>query len=626
MGGTLEVGGTLIPAGNYPIFFGITVANLAALALLPNYVAGSLVFVSSTITYSNGTYYVSVPNTWGVADGLNIVTGLNNILWVELHKFESAIYGVTVADLTTLASLPGYSAGYVVRVATVGRLYTSVPTGTSTADGITYITGTGVDWQYIQGTSDAKWLSQATWWIQDGANAENSGIDSSHPIPPDELQRRWGPDPIITTAVTINYSTNCDHFYLHWTRIGTTACVSLIGTTTILQSNCHLTTWTPQNTSTPEETLITSADVADWTPYINKRLNFGGTTGWMRVLAIPHGSPNNVARVNKFAIYQDGNPQHSNTVHTPTVGSIFSIETIPTIGKLGIDVFDSEPMNGITSFSPAFYTRTIATTDSTTVHTSSGDGNWNVRFYDSDLADLVCNQIQAFAGGLLIQKYTTFGPSVNAAVGAMILGVDNGDYAVVFRGCPACFSNFIFQGITVALQAAIIEFLSCGIYDTSAATGYGLLIGDGATVYMPLGNLIGANNSGYGLAIAQNGMLICSGILNLKGTTGDWELTNGLGNLISAFTWANTPYRKFDKGSGTTTLVAGSKAISIESLPSDAIVDVWYTTNNDPQGNISVTSQTTSGFTITSTGSADTNGVGWSWISPSAGVGGIVNN
>jgi len=553
---------------------------------------------------------------------------------MSIQQLGTLLQTLHASRLSDLVSYQYSQPGQTAWVDTLKCEFIAAPSNTTIADGYTVLDGYNVQWQRVLGSSAKKWLTQNTWYIDGYAgNDENDGYTSITPLKTaDEIQRRWGSDPFITNPVTINYLSNLDHMFLHWTRSGTTSCVSLIGTTTILQSNCHLTTWTPQNTSTPEETLITSADVSDWTPYIGNRINFGGTTGWMRVLAIPSGSAINVARVNKFAMYHDGNPQHVNTLNTPTVGSTFSIENINTIGSLGINVYDSEPMLGMgtNSYSPAFYARTISTTNSTTIHTSSGNGNWNANFYDCDLADLVCNTIQVVQGGLLKQNYTTFGASVNAGFCAVTLGNNNGDKAVVFRGISSHFSGVIFQGIAVSIvDNSVIQMFNCGFYDIiTNGNNAALFIGDTVSLNMQIGNLIGANNAGYGLAIAQNGKLIHSNstVLNLKGIVGDIKLTDGLANIISTFTWANSSLRKFDKGSGTATLSSGTIAVSVESLPSDAIIVAIHKTISGSPGLLYVSAQSTSGFTITSTSGTDNSVINWMWNSPSAGIGGIVNS
>jgi DNA-binding beta-propeller fold protein YncE len=117
------------------------------------------------------------------------------------------VFGITVANLTSLAALPGYTSGSIVRVTTVGRSYLSVPSGTSKVDGYAYVTGINCDWQTIQGSSDGYWLTQATWYIDPVAgNDENTGV-SGHPIKTwAEFSRRCnGPDIFLPQSVTIIY-------------------------------------------------------------------------------------------------------------------------------------------------------------------------------------------------------------------------------------------------------------------------------------------------------------------------------------------------------------------------------------------------------------------------------------
>ena len=82
--------------------------------------------------------------------------------------------------------------------------------------------------------------------------------------------------------------------------------------------------------------------------------------------------------------------------------------------------------------------------------------------------------------------------------------------------------------------------------------------------------------------------------------------------------------RAFGSGEGITTLTNGSKAVSVPALPSGAIVNAWYrTTGNGPTGILTITGQTTAGFTIQSTQATDHNDVAYAWSTATRGSGGV---
>ena len=626
-GTTSWTAGSPISVGTGPNVVAITPDGLNALVTNPNNI--------TPLTYSGGIWVagsnisVGTDPNWVVItpDGLRaLVTnhGSNNITPLTYSG------GVWVAGSPITV---GTSPNWIVITpdglrALVTNYISNDVTPLTFPDPVVYLPGTGVDWQYIQGTSDAKFLSQATWWIQDGANAENSGIDSSHPIPPDELQRRFGNLPLLS-ATTVNYSTNIDHFILEWTRGNETACLSLISTTTVLLTTT-LSTWTSVNVTNKEITLITAAGISDWTPYVGKRLNFGAG-GWSRICAAnPNGAGLNVARIT-LPILHDGNIVHQIAHPIPTVSQAFNIESIPEISRLSLNFKGDIGFYGTQvdpdKFRPTLYARTIRTSYSTVINVGVSSFTANSYIIDCDFNDIFDNFNQAINGGSLTVNNTSTLPPAQLLYVVVFWKAGNGNegsYAGVRIAVGGnTWSNVVFQNCGLFI-AAPLQIINLAVFDAPATVGFGsgVYILDWSQLDV-IGYFTGTNNSTLGLIVNPSGKLThpSGTTVNITGTSGDWQIPSG--PAAGNFSWATTPNRDFSNGSGTTTLVAGSIAVSIPNLPTDAIVDVWYTTNNDPRGDITPTSQTTSGFTITSTHPLDGNGVAWSWFSPGAGDGGI---
>jgi hypothetical protein len=529
--------------------------------------------------------------------------------------------GFREANLTALAALVT-SPGHICRVTTVGRSYLSVPSGTSTADGYAYVTGNGVDWQYLQGSSDIKWKSQNAWYVSSTGNDENDGYTSGTALKTiDEVQRRWGLNPVLLQSTSI-YLANGDYGTtqktLQYSLSQPKQILEIVGTPSSALISDTVGTYTTQSFVTNRPYLITGNTITDWTPYVGKRIRFtvSGAISYV-LLQNPFGLGNSTAEITQ-PILEPVSPYSIAvalpTEFTPTGGLAFVVENLPTI--VGLTLIDNTSPTSLTDGSFNHWPSTVVKSVSVAhlavqrnTQEALGVLVWGSQLYAVGTT-LSSNSVHVWGCFITIMDYVT--SSVSYYDCGFKTGIPS-IYPYVATLGPAQFVRCVFEGIGLFITYTGVWLDQCGIFNSTGdgistlGQAYELFLGDG---------IYGSGNV-YGITIAKETKVFVhnggSGQTKITGASGDLRISG-----IGTFSWASVPFNN-KSGSSTTAiaLVAGSVAISITNLPTDAQVSAWYTTNTDPQGILRITSQTTSGFTITSTCSSDTNSVEWSWISPS---------
>ncbi len=177
-------------------------------------------------------------------------------------------------------------------------------------------------------------------------NDENSGVAGSPIQTLDELRfRTWLYAPAQPTRVVIEQSAPLENLVC---RVYSTAANSftVAGTTTELYRDTCL-AWTNANRATPELNLLTATGLADWTPYVGRRLRVttGAAAGAVgRIMcASPKGAGLNVARLSRIAV---PGPFFWDTNMAP--GDEFVIESLSTVGSTEFVIADPVDANGTT--------------------------------------------------------------------------------------------------------------------------------------------------------------------------------------------------------------------------------------------------------------------------------------
>jgi hypothetical protein len=511
--------------------------------------------------------------------------------------------------------------GQVIHETSRGFSWKAFPYGDATANDVDVINATdsSVTWKLIEGTADsAKWLAITDWYISDAGSVWGTGTDVSHPVPPDEIQRRWGSDkPVLAVSANVHYSTNLDHLSLSWKRNSPTDCLSLIGSTTVLITATLASYAAPLGN---EDTLITATGISDWTAYEDKRLNFG--TCWSRVIkANPNGAGVNVARIT-VPIYQDGNPQHSYSLPTPGL-TTFTVESIPEIQRLSVSFRGTLELGTSPNLlRPLFYGRTFRVTKWTVINDQNFD-TLSFRLYDCDTSE--CHALSPASAAIGGIHYLASVPTQMNVTDGCYKALP-GSSATAVQTRSASFeqgpSDVIFQGISLGVYAPAYRPGTMSFHDTTS--GYGLMVQNHCEVTLQ-GSLRGSNVSGVGVQMRANAAMNYATLPAITGLTADWQINGG--SAAGTFSWATTPKRRFAGESGVATLVPtlpnSIAHVSVPNLPADAIVKCGRRTTGGTTGDVEPANQTISGFDIISKSSADSSVCWWDWYSPGAGNGGI---
>jgi len=551
---------------------------------------------------------------------------------MTIQSLGTLLQSIHASNLSSLATYTGAQPGMTAYVDTLKCEFVATPSATTAADGYSVLDGYSVQWQRVAGSSSAYWLKQNTWYI-DGymGNDEADGYTSVTALKTtDEIQRRWGPNPIIQTSATINILSvpNTNIINLNIGRNNIDYNITIQGSNTILLTTT-LTTYTLPSAVNNEVHVITATGITDWTPYLYMKINFG-VNGFARIAAVnPSGLGNNWARITVPVIDAVNNYSNPNwQTATPTIGQTITIESLgPDVVNININTFG---INGIHNYNgtykrPFIILKSLQTSQKTQLFSTTYKFlvyNANFRIIDCDFEDLSSfDWCAEMFGGSVYYMESSILKSIlmNTLIRNAITGnYSNNLYISSYPGAVPL-NNVLSEKMTLLIydNGVIANGTYLASFDSPA---HGIQIHNGGSVYIT-GFLLGKNNATFGYRSGSNGTLMSGGAtLKITGTSGDWQCST----TSQAFTWTNSPTRKFASGSGTATLVGGTIAVTVEALPADAIVSFSRKTSGGTLGEINISAQSTSGFTLTSSSALDTSIINWSWNSPGAGIGGIV--
>lgn len=571
---------------------------------------------------------------WSVGANPALDTGLESSNVIALASQPGGAYVLTgdvlitptLADLAVLPAVPGALA----RVTSLGCLFAAIPIATNTADGITVVDGNGTQWQRIIATSDQRFQSQTDWYIDAiNGNDENPGTQALPVKSAYEVQRRWGSPAIIRTVVTITIVSSIDEVQLSATRYTTADRIVVKSLPTTLVDTT-LSSVSPIDAATNHWLNLQAVGIADWTPYLEKRMRFAvnNAISWVGFVS-PEGLGLNVARCS--FVFRPDIAANFPAIYTPLVGDRVLIESLPTIKHLSIRLagasYSPEP-----SVAPLVRSVTL---DSVSV----------ANVASIDVPPSTVYSILVFGSYIRRGSYiptTGQSGSVHYACacrydecqgcsfyGCVLFGIP-GNNRIVLQGAGTAQIN---QLVNTFVQGMTLQIMARGYFSTAVgvfnSVSNGILVYDDA--YLTVRNaLIGRDNVGAGIVVRKNGMVCLdnSVVPKLTGTTGDIVCSNSLGT----WAWTDVPFA-FGEGIGVATLVAGTVTVTAKNMPADARITVGRNTPGGTLGELSAPQASranlgtpTAQFVVNSANAADTSTVDYQWKSISMGSGRIIRD
>ncbi len=544
----------------------------------------------------------------GVDD--SFANGEVDVLLVE--QYPSA---ATFADLAAL----GGSVGQFVWVQSVARCFVAVPSGSSPAESGVLIPGVGVDWMTVDGTSHVKWLAQTDWYIDAVAgNDEASGL-LGDPIRTDaERQRRWGGNvPALVTApsVTLHLAAGTHQsVFVFGMPLTSTCMLTVVGSPSQLFA-AKVSLYTKYTHGaygvTPGQATILSGDtIADWTPYVGKRVRSGalGTLlSWIAKVN-PAGGGVGTARVSPFGS-QSTAGSRTWSQSDPAVGQDLFVEDLPLVHQLRITWQGAAPSSGVQVL----------------VQDLAFDGQIGLVGNESVRARIYGCDFRTGSLEDFLQNVTVGLARVHACRCAQTQQSDK----VWHAGCLMVV-DFLVGFTTSTLLSCLVQGGAYGLSVTGAAAVAGtdcqLFDCTSGLVHLQnicnvtLTNVSGTASAANATAIdlADGSLVKTSGTINLLSTTGVEIHFHGFPKVYGqgAIRWSDVPATGFVLGvwSGTKQLTAGLGPVTLAPALTSVFVagstiKVWYQTPAAGAGVLGYDSVTTAGFRITSTNLADNTSV-----------------
>jgi hypothetical protein len=197
----------------------------------------------------------------------------------------------------------------------------------------------------IAGIYATNW-AVTNWYLDQTIGSDsNDGLTALSPLKtPVELTCRLGPRALWDHSVTVHVGINGlgDLLCVRGDLSGQNNFVDVIGTPTVLLDAGTIATFAAVDHTVPRSTQLTATGVADWTPYIGKRIRItsgarSGTIMWI-MLANPDGSGVATARVQPPARIDTAGITQPFATTTPIVGDPIVIESVPYVPTVVYDV------------------------------------------------------------------------------------------------------------------------------------------------------------------------------------------------------------------------------------------------------------------------------------------------
>lgn len=553
----------------------------------------------------------SLPNRNVLIGNASGVTTVRKLTLEDVHE-------LTTTTTTTLAALTGQTVGSVVYVISRKRYYIAVPVGQGD------IPGVGVSWRSDPSTSSQTWLTQATWSI-DGTNGndDNSGIDDAHALKTAaELYARLGAKYWVwPQSVTLRVLTNIDPLFLEFEFASTGMQLQVVGVPTLLTQGT-IASWTAFAGNVSAR--ITLTGIADWTPYVNKRLRIVGGARDNAVSWVAQVNPNG-AGANVAATLQGFKPiSWAVSPVSPVVADVVYIEDLPTVPYVLIRCKSSDGTLEMNNSTLRLMNLNIERLDFHGLTTSYAGCNVNGSYvhhfysYSTDYA----------SAGSPILKFTgcRLNPDLigNVYTDCCLISQTNMQLVYVTGHWQA--GHDLVQGpyiMVVGSNGFLDSSLgSFGVQETvSTFGGAQIRVQHGGRIYVA-SNLYGQTSAAIvGVSMYSSGTLLwLNSRPSITGLNGDVRLGPSVEGSRFTVSWANTNgYWNDGAQNGTVTLGAGG-TVAVTVPFYDTTKQSITATYRDPGVNASILSvpvanRNATGFTIKGAATDNTSTVDWA-ISP----------
>jgi hypothetical protein len=419
-----------------------------------------------------------------------------------LQRIGNQLVGVPVAhlevtNLAVLSTLSPVSVSQVAWVDTLQCLFVATPAGLGTPDGIEYVSGVGVVWQRILGATSAYWQQVTDWHVDaDAGNDENDGQTPATALKTaDEIQRRWGPNPVLKQSVTIHIEDDIDLLQLYAKTASRNVTITVIGNATLTYQST-ISAISDVDFANNTATRLKVSGVTDWNLFLNGRLEYltsNNSYAWV-AKASPLGVGNDTARTT-VGYYFNNTPARD----VPTVGTTAAIiYTLPTINHVNINIQSATNESGLNTY------------QSLVIDSINCDGSFSVRTGESFSQVLIkgCNLSCALdlpsTKDVVRLVSCKISPTAQVFPNGSYLGclIDGINYIDVQN---QYFTETLFQNVSLnVLGGTFLNLNKCQIFD---GYGDGLTINAGAVVSAKNG-LSGQGSGNIGVNIIDGGELI----------------------------------------------------------------------------------------------------------------------
>lgn len=473
----------------------------------------------------------------------------------------------------------------------------------------------------------------ADWHLDQVLGNDANDGSAAHPLKTGaELGRRLGPWARWLQSVTVTVGVNglADALTVKGDTVLAGVHVDIVGTPTQLADAGTVTAYTVMDHVTPRGPTIKCTGIADWTPYVGKRLRVTAGANQGAILWIVKANPNglglDVARCTLAYCKNDLAPASSTfRAVVIAVGNPVVIESLPFVPAV------TQLLGG--------------------AYTAPGGNGWPLR--QAAIIDIDCNAITVErTGDLTSFRTVTFGCAmsiVDTKNANYYLGYTRCDYvacnvivrvgiaACVFLGSilGSCFTrevgstggilpsapgaqihaqDCVFQGVSSSGRGGFQTLSNVQFFDLTSATSN---ICQMSTISETLTNVSAGECIGRGVYAYNNSVVSANGTINLLASTSHvyfattptlaLPLTVTLASLIPCndFAW-----------SGKTVLVAGTAAVVVPYVDwTKQRITISRTVKGGTIGTVEVpeASRTTTGFTLLSDNVLDTSTIEWSF-------------
>lgn len=426
-------------------------------------------------------------------------------------------------NLTALAGIPNSQIGTLAWVSTLECLFVATPDGLGIVDGIELMQGLGVRWQRLVGSSSVSWLSQVSWYIDSSnGNDENPGDITAPLKSADEIQRRWGTNPLLKQSVTIYVVNSVDLLQLYARTASKNVTITVQGIVTAAYTST-ISAISDIDPANNYGVHLSVAGITDWSLFQNDRVSFTGNNSntWISKIN-PESLGISVARVS--VPYYFNNIPVREIPNTGSTGAI--IHSLPTVNHLNINL-QAATNEALPNSYQAVIIDSIYCDGSFSIHSGESYAQAVITGCSLNCAIDVSSDkdVAKFVGCKIIPPSGTF-PEGNY-YGCLVNGA-------TINLQSQYLTEVLFEGSNVSvLGGTFANMTQCQIFD---AVGDGLDVLAGAIASVTSG-LSGKGNTGIGLNISNGGELIYDIRPFITGTGGEVKF----GGTVTTWSTCSTP-------------------------------------------------------------------------------------